>query len=167
MANSTQLYVRAIGKVSSDRDEAIDDNWDSVQSFIELDADQFTKEALLGLDEFSHVEVLFYLDQVDPGTIEMGARHPRGNVNWPKVGIFAQRAKNRPNQVGATICRIIKIDGLKIWLEGLDAINGTPVIDIKPWVIEFGPRGLVREPRWIQELMRDYWKADSRNSDTH
>jgi len=159
LENLTRYSVRAIGRVSSDRDEAIDDNWDSVKSFIELDAEQFTNEALLGLDEFSHVEVLFYMDQVDPGKIENAARHPRGNMNWPKVGIFAQRAKNRPNQIGATICRIIKIDGLKIWLEGLDAINGTPVLDIKPWVGEFGPRGLVREPRWIQELMRDYWSV--------
>lgn len=73
------------------------------------------------------------------------------------MGIFAQRGKNRPNQFGATVGRILKIDGLTIWLEGLDAIDGSPVLDIKPWVKEFGPRGEVKQPEWMSELMKGYW----------
>ena len=72
-----------------------------------LDAAQFSAEALAGLAEFSHVEVLFFMNQVEQGSVEKIARHPRNNPDWPKVGIFAQRGKNRPNQIGLTICRIL------------------------------------------------------------
>ena len=148
----------AIGKVISDRAEVIDDNWDRVDSYVLLDKDRFTVDALIGLDSFSHVEVIFFMNRVDVRKIETGARHPRNNVDWPKAGIFAQRAKNRPNQIGSTICKIKKVDGLQLHLEGLDAVDGTPVLDIKPWLKEFGPRGSVAQPEWSSELMRGYWK---------
>lgn len=143
----------------SSRLSAEDDNWDNESAFIELDSSQFSSEALSGLSAFSHVEVLFHMDQVDPRKIEKAARHPRNNPEWPKVGIFAQRGKNRPNQIGATICRILEIDGTKLHLEGLDAIDGSPVLDIKPWVAEFAPRGSIFQPRWISELMQNYWRS--------
>ena len=98
------------------------------------------------------------MNQVDPAKVEKTARHPRNNTAWPKVGIFAQRGKNRPNRIGSTICRIQKVDGLRLHLEGLDAVDGTPVLDIKPWVEEFGPRGIHQQPMWITELMKVYWK---------
>jgi tRNA (Thr-GGU) A37 N-methylase len=158
------IHSVAIGKVVSDRTEIIDDNWDSVQSFILLDESKFSPEALFGLDSFSHAEVLFYLDQVDVRKVETGARHPRGNKDWPKIGIFAQRGKNRPNRLAHTICRILKIDGLKVYLEGLDAVDGSPVLDIKPWVEEFGPRGATFQPAWMTELMREYWTVGDRKS---
>lgn len=148
-----------IGKVVSPRKEAIDDDWDNIKSYIQIDSSQFNEEALAGLKDFSHLEVLFQMNQVDVRKIEVSARHPRNNINWPKVGIFAQRGKNRPNQLGLTICRIEKIEGLKIWLQGLDAIDGSPVLDLKPWVKEFGPRGEVYQPEWITELMQGYWKG--------
>ena len=152
------MKIKPIGTVVSTRKEAIDDHWDSVEAYVQLDSAQFGGETLSGLEDFSHVEIVFYMDQVDLRKIETSARHPRNNVDWPKVGIFAQRGKNRPNQIGTTICRIVKIDGLRLWLEGLDAIDGSPVLDIKPWVIEFGPRSAVRQPLWISELMKSYWK---------
>jgi tRNA (Thr-GGU) A37 N-methylase len=89
--------------------------------------------------------------------IVSGARHPRGNVAWPKIGIFAQRGKNRPNRIGATICALLGVDGLTLHVRGLDAIDGTPVLDIKPVMKRFLPRGEVREPEWAKELMRGYW----------
>lgn len=153
------ITVQAVGRVHSTRGKAEDDNWDEEKVYIELDATQFTAEALAGLTEFSHVEILFHMDQVDPAKVEKTARHPRNNTDWPKVGIFAQRGKNRPNQMGATICRVLKVDGLQLHLEGLDAIDGSPVLDIKPWVAEFAPRGEVFQPQWITELMRSYWRS--------
>jgi len=86
------------------------------------------------------------------------SRHPRGNTDWPEVGIFAQRAKDRPNRLGVTVCRIISIDGSVIHVYGLDAIDGSPVVDIKPWMSEFGPRGNVVQPQWSEELMKGYWQ---------
>ena len=96
--------------------------------------------------------------RVDPATIETSARHPRENREWPLVGIFAQRGKSRPNRIGATICRVRSIEGTIVHVDGLDAVDGSPVLDLKPWVSAFGPRGEIREPAWIGELMRGYWR---------
>jgi len=152
------ITLTPVGIVHSSRSKAEDDNWDAEEVYIQLDSSKFTNESLMGLSDFSHVEILFHMNQVDPEKIEKTARHPRNNPDWPKVGIFAQRGKNRPNQIGTTICKILKVDGLKLFVEGLDAIDGTPVLDIKPWVQEFAPRGLVFQPKWISELMQKYWK---------
>jgi tRNA-Thr(GGU) m(6)t(6)A37 methyltransferase TsaA len=148
-----------VGVVRSTRTKPENDNWDAERARIELDPAQFVPEALAGLAEFSHVEIVFFLDRVDPGKVEKAARHPRNNANWPKVGIFAQRGRNRPNQIGVTICKIVSVDGLSVHVEGLDAIDGSPVLDLKPWVAEFGPRGPVTQPTWISELMRGYWRS--------
>lgn len=153
------ILLTPIGVVHSSRQKVEDDNWDAEQVYVELDTSRFSSEALMGLSDFSHVEVLFYMDQVDPAKVEKTARHPRNNTAWPKVGIFAQRGKNRPNQIGTTICRVLKVDGTKLHLEGLDAIDGSPVLDIKPWVAEFAPRGSVFQPKWISELMQKYWHS--------
>jgi tRNA (Thr-GGU) A37 N-methylase len=134
-----------------------DDGWDAVSALIELDDSQFKPEALGGLEDFSHVEVIFLTDRVEPSQIERGARHPRNDKRLRKVGIFAQRGKDRPNQIGTTICRVDSIEGLKVHVTGLDAIDGTPVLDLKPCVREFGPRGAVRQPAWMDELMKSYW----------
>jgi tRNA (Thr-GGU) A37 N-methylase len=86
-----------------------------------------------------------------------GARHPRDNPAWPRVGIFAQRGKNRPNRLGTTMVEIVKREGRTLEVLGLDAADGTMVVDIKPVFKEFLPRTQVRQPQWTTELMRDYW----------
>lgn len=146
-----------IGKVSCTRKEATDDLWSQETTFIELDPHQFSTEALLGLDSFSHIEILFFMNQAAEFDPAMQSRRPRDNPAWPKVGIFAQRARNRPNRIGTTVARLVRVEGLKIYLQGLDAIDGTPVLDIKPWVNEFGPLGKVQQPDWMTELMQRYW----------
>lgn len=159
VSRMTSITVVPIGVVRSTRKLAEDDNWDAERASVVLDPSQFSPDALLGLADFSHVEVIFHMDRVDPAKVETAARHPRNNPDWPKVGIFAQRAKNRPNQLGTTVCRVLAVDGLELVVEGLDAIDGTPVLDIKPWVQEFAPRGALKQPPWITELMQGYWRA--------
>jgi tRNA (Thr-GGU) A37 N-methylase len=154
--------VVPIGQVVSPVKQTLDDVWGGVTSRIELDASQFTPECLAGLHEFSHVEVVFLFDRVAESAISRGARHPRGRADWPLVGIFAQRAKNRPNRIGVTVCRLISVDYLSIAVEGLDGIDGTPVLDIKPCMQEFGPKGEVRQPAWATDLMSAYWDAAPR-----
>jgi len=156
--------VTPIGRVRSPRDEAIDDDWAAVTATIALDADVIGPEAALGLDEFSHLEVVFLFDRVDPATVTSGARHPRGNPECPRVGILAQRAKNRPNRIGVTTCALLAVDGLTLTVAGLDAIDGTQVLDIKPYMAEFGPRGELRQPAWSRELMKDYWVTSRASS---
>ncbi|MCB5168393.1 SAM-dependent methyltransferase [Streptomyces bambusae] len=146
-----------VGRVLGGRAEAFDDDWGRESAVIRLDSEQFTPEALFGLADFSHLEVVYHFDRVPESKIETGARHPRGNADWPLVGIFAQRGKNRPNRLGVSRCRLIEVDGLDVYVEGLDAVDGTPVLDIKPYLTEFGPRGEVRQAQWSVELMRDYY----------
>lgn len=148
--------LQPIGFVTNARPAIEDDHWGNVVSTITL-AETFTAEAWQGLEDFSHAEVIFLFDQVPDHKIETGARHPRNNPDWPKVGIFAQRGKNRPNRLGLTIVKIVKREGAELWVEGLDAINGTPVLDIKPVMHEFMPREAVYQPAWATELMTQYW----------
>lgn len=150
-----KLDFNPIGIVHSSRSRPDDDRWDEEISFIELLA-PFDERSVRGLDTFSHCIVVYVFDQASWDESRM-SRHPRGNAEWPEVGIFAQRAKDRPNRLGVTVCRILDVNGGKVRLTGLDAIDGTPVVDIKPWMVEFGPRGEVSQPRWASELMKDYW----------
>jgi tRNA (adenine37-N6)-methyltransferase len=150
------LCIAPIGYVRGGRVAAIDDNWGGERACIEL-VDGYEPDALFGLSDFSHAEIIFYFDKVPDAKIEIGSRHPRSNKDWPLVGIFAQRGKNRPNRLGLCTCKVIGVSGSVLAVEGLDAIDGTPVLDIKPVMAEFLPRGQVRQPAWSSELMKDYW----------
>lgn len=151
------IQLTPIGHVRGGRPDVRDDDWGAERCAIELDAARFTPDALLGLDAFSHVDVLFQFHLVPESKIETGARHPRGNTDWPRIGIFAQRGKNRPNRIGLTTCEVVAVDGLRLLVRGLDAVDGTPVLDLKPHMRGFLARSDVREPAWAAELMRDYW----------
>jgi tRNA (adenine37-N6)-methyltransferase len=154
-----QISVTPIGVVRSPIHEATDDVWGGVISRIELDASRFSAGSLVGLDQFSHVEVIFSFHLVPESEMQFGARHPRGRADWPLVGIFAQRGKGRPNRLGITVCRIISVQNMSVEVEGLDAIDGTPVLDIKPYMREFGPTGEIQQPNWATELMSGYWAS--------
>lgn len=149
--------VAPIAIVRSPRKDLSDDFWGAVEAEIVLDA-AFEETAFCGLGDFSHVEVLFLMHQVSPAKIESGARHPRERADWPLVGIFGQRGKARPNRIGLTRATIVKVDGRVLTVRGLDAIDGTPVLDVKPWMDEFAPIGPTRQPAWATELMQDYFK---------
>lgn len=151
------FQVAALGVVRSPRTEATDDDWTRVDAAIVLDPTAVTAEATRGLAEFSHLEVLFLFHLVDESKVERGARHPRGNRSWPEVGVLAQRNKDRPNRLGVTICELVDVTDLTLSVRGLDAIEGTPVLDIKPYFTEFAPRSQIRQPTWSQELMATYW----------
>lgn len=152
----TQVLGTAVATVVGGRAELVDDDWADVTCVIRLD-DAFSPEAFAGLEQFSHVEVVFFFDRVPEDKIEMGARHPRDRADWPSVGIFAQRGKNRPNRLGVSRAQILRVDGRDLHLRGLDAVDGTPVLDIKPVMREFEPRGTVHQPSWATELMADYY----------
>lgn len=150
------IELRPIGFVEATRSRVEDDFWGGIESCISL-TDDFGPEALRGLADFSHVEVIFHFHKLDPATVVTGSRHPRNNLAWPDVGIFAQRGKNRPNRIGATVCRVLRVEGTRLYVAELDALDGTPVLDIKPVMAEFLPSGEVKQPDWSHELMREYW----------
>jgi tRNA-Thr(GGU) m(6)t(6)A37 methyltransferase TsaA len=153
-----QIALSPIGIVHSPVVEPVDDIWGGVKCRIDLDASRFTPDCVTGLADFSHVEVVFFFHRVTESEIEAGSRHPRNRLDWPRVGIFAQRGKNRPNRIGITICRLLSVEDLSLEVSGLDAIDGTPVLDIKPYMREFAARGEIRQPRWVEQLMRGYWE---------
>jgi len=150
------IKLNAIAFVRNSRKEAKDDNWADVVSEIVLE-DDYNAETLLGIENFSHVEIVFYFDQVKESEINYNARHPRDNKNWPLTGIFAQRGKNRPNKIGLCIAQVIERKDRVLIVKGLDAINNSPVLDIKPVMNEFLPREKVTQPAWATELMKNYW----------
>ncbi|MFM8876230.1 MAG: SAM-dependent methyltransferase [Anaerolineae bacterium] len=151
------IFLTPIAIIKNSRTEIEDDNWGEIVSVIELD-NAIPEEALLEIESFSHAEVLYYFHLVPEAKIETGSRHPRNNMAWPKVGILSQRGKNRPNRLGATIVKVLKREGRQLHVQGLDAIDGTPVLDIKPVMREFLPREAVHQPEWATELMKQYWK---------
>jgi tRNA (adenine37-N6)-methyltransferase len=151
------MILHPIGFVRSPRSEPVDDDWDAVTSLVELDGALFEPAALRGLDEFSHVEIVYVFDRVTSDQVQRAARRPRDNPDWPEVGIFAQRGRTRPNRIGVTCCRLLAVDGLVIKVRALDALDGSPVLDIKPYLAEFGPREPVVQPAWSTELMAGYW----------
>jgi tRNA (Thr-GGU) A37 N-methylase len=108
------IEVTPIAHVEAARLEAQDNFWGGSVARITL-SNAFSEESLQGLGEFSHVEVIFLFDRVEMPKIVTGARHPRNNSQWPRVGIFAQRGKNRPNRLGTTICRLLKVEGRSGW----------------------------------------------------
>ena len=125
----TGVCIEPIGWVRGGRIEAVDDDWESVQATIELDERRFGPESLTGLDAFSHITVVFHFHAQAEQAVVAGARHPRGRKDWPKVGIFAQRGKARPNRIGVSVCRLRGVEGGRISVQGLDAIDGSPYLE--------------------------------------
>ena len=148
--------VRPIAYIRNERSEALDDNWDDVISTVEL-AQNVPSESLIGLAEFSHVEIVFFADwaeDVPPGPWH---RRPRGNEQWPDVGVFAQRNKDRPNRILLTTVAIDSIGERSFTVRGLDGIDGTPVLDIKPVFRWSVPKVELRVAPWSEELGEHYF----------
>lgn len=150
------FHIKPIAYVKNTRTQIQDDDWGAVISEITL-VEELKEAALLGVEEFSHLEIIFYFDKVADKQIQYEARHPRNNQDYPKIGIFAQRGKNRPNKIGLTIVELLERNGTTLLVKGLDTIDETPIIDIKPVMREFLPRTTVKQPEWSTDLMKTYW----------
>ncbi len=152
------IALEPVGVVVGGRTEAIDDDWGAVGALIRLDPGRFGPDAVAGLEDFSHLIVVFQFHLVAESEVQTGARRPRGNPDWPEVGMFAQRAKMRPNRLGVSSCALVRVDGLDLHVRGLDAVDGSPVLDVKPYLREFEPDpASVRQPAWASELMAGYY----------
>lgn len=157
MAPSMHFELRPIGVVHGGRTEVTDDRWGDVKAVLAFDPDLVPAEATRGLDAFSHLEVVYGFHLIDEPPTVTGDRRPRGREDWPLGGGLAQRNKARVNRLGVSRCGIETVDQLQVHVVGLDAVAGSPVFDIKPWMNEFGPLGGVHQPGWATELMRDYY----------
>ena len=108
-------------------------------------------DALLGLEQWSHVNVLYWFDKNDnPRKRAILRVHPRGNRRNPLVGVFACRAPVRPNLIALTVCKILSVKGAVVTVEQIDAFDGTPIIDLKPFIPPDAPQSGVRVPSWTR-----------------
>ncbi len=151
-----KIELTPIGFVKNQRREIKDDNWGEVISEIQL-TEEIIDEAFEGIEGFSHLEIIFYMSKVPKEKAKSQYRHPRNNTSFPKLGTYAQRNKNRPNRLGLTTVQLIERNAKSIFVKQLDAIDGTPILDIKPVMKAFEPKGEIKEPSWTQEIMKKYW----------
>lgn len=151
-----EIKLRPIAIVKNSRTTPTDDFWEEVISEIEL-TDHIPTEAFERISDFSHLEIIYSFNKVDNKEIVYSGR-PRGNPDYPLVGIFGQRKKDRPNTIGLCTVELLEHNGRSLKVRYLDAIDGTPVLDIKPVFKEFLPKGEIRQPFWVSDLMKNYWK---------
>jgi tRNA-Thr(GGU) m(6)t(6)A37 methyltransferase TsaA len=149
------MNLEAIGIVHAPVAAQVDEHWGDVVSEIHLV--EPLAAGLLGIETFSHVLVLFFMHEAAFDPAADLVRRPRGRADLPEVGIFAQRAKHRPNPIGLTAVRIVGHEGNVLRVRGLDAIDGTPVLDIKPYVPVFDRVDGAVTPAWVDEIMKDYF----------
>lgn len=116
-----EFTIKPIAFVKNSRREVLDDNWAGVISDIEL-AETIPSETLDGIEDFSHLELIYFFDQVNENEVVLKSAHPRENPNWPKVGIFAQRKKNRPNRIGLCTVKLLKKEGRTITVQYLELL---------------------------------------------
>jgi tRNA (adenine37-N6)-methyltransferase len=150
-----EIQLKPVGFLSSLVTEQTDENWGGVISRILLQPEYIG--ALSGLEDFSHAIIVTYLHQAKYENEKHLQRRPRGLESMPKVGIFSQRAKDRPNPIGVTTVKIITVGNDYIEVQGFDAINGTPILDIKPYYPHYDKIDLPKTPEWVDRLMEKYF----------
>ena len=144
----SSMNLRAIGIVRNDVKQAPGPGYDWWRVVSEIVVDNSLTEALDGLDEFSHIIVLCWLHQSRRDQLSAKV-HPRGKLELPLVGFFATRSPNRPNPIGKATVRLLERQSNVLRVQGLDAINGTPVIDIKPYIPGNDSVTNAKVPPWI------------------
>ena len=143
-----------IGEVKSPVTEAVDMNWGAVISEIVLKPE--FAPGLMGLGDFSHAMILTFLHEAKYVPEVHLRRHPQERQDMPFLGIFAQRARHRPNRIGVTACEIVEVTEGSVKVRALDAINGTPVIDVKPYVPVYDRKDATI-PEWMENMMKGYF----------
>ncbi|MEU2598154.1 SAM-dependent methyltransferase [Streptomyces hirsutus] len=150
--------VRPIATVVGGHTRVLDDYQGGVRSIIRLH-EEYPLETLKGIEEFSHLTVTWRFHLARPEDVQLHARSPRGNTRWPATGTFVHRNHRRPNQLAISYPRLLDVDGRDLHVTDLDAVDGTPVIDLAPYFQQMGPRGGVRQPAWPGEMLdAEYWK---------
>ncbi len=151
------ITVRPIGRVRNSIRTKKREGWGTVVSRIEL-APKYAS-ALDGIEEYSHLLVIFWLSRVSSAARGKILKiHPRSRPDLPLVGVFATRTQYRPNPIGLTQVQLLGRKGHILTVKGLDALNGTPVIDIKPISPKTEMPARFRVPEWYPRL----WKTPSK-----
>ncbi|MFD7552209.1 SAM-dependent methyltransferase [Streptomyces sp. NPDC059816] len=152
----TRLEIVPVATVVGGHTTVADDYQGGVEAIIRLHAG-YPLDTLAGLEEFSHLQVLWHFHRGTPDDVALHARSPRNNPAWPATGTFVHRNHRRPNQLAVSHPRLLRVDGLDLHVTDFDAVDGTPVYDLAPWFPVMGPRGPIRTPAWVDEMLPDYW----------
>ena len=148
MISGKRVLLKPIGFVKT---SAVGDEVKNKSQLADIVLNEELIEGLEGIDEFSHLFVLFWLNEITSQERQVLKVHPRGREDLPLLGIFATRTKLRPNPIGLTLVELVKAAGNTLTVRGLDAFDGTLVLDIKP----FDPWDMVqnaRVPKWWTKL---------------
>lgn len=152
MGEPRTLTLRPIGQVvrgRQQRDQS--DRWEEGEAEIEIDS--AWAEALDGIEGFSHVWIVWWLDQFEEPPVSPRV-HPEGRTEIPQVGFFATRSPRRPCPVAMTAVRLLAHEGARLCVQGLDAYEGTPVLDIKPYLRRGDLIPEATMPDWLELLWR-------------
>lgn len=149
-----EITMKPIGYVKNDVQEKKDISWGEDVSNIILEEEYHN--GLKGFEEFSHAIILYYLDKAEYIREKHLQRHPQNRQDMPLVGIFSQRGKDRPNKIGMTSVEIVAVSDSTLTVRGLDAISGTPVLDIKPYYPVYDKKDATT-PEWVDRLMENYF----------
>ena len=151
-SNPAPIEVTPIGRVASEERDPGRLDWSRVRSDIRLDAAAFPAiaEALLGLDDYSHVIVIGWLDRIPDDLRARRRAYPGGDERLPLQGALALRGGARPNPISVTVCRLLAIEGATLRLEGLDLVDGTPILDVKPYIAHYDSEPKATIPKWAR-----------------
>ena len=149
-----EIIMHPIGFVKNEVSSRKDVSWGEDTSLIQL-KDEYIS-GLSGLEDFSHAIILYYLDKANYVKEKHLQRRPQNRDDMPLVGIFSQRGKDRPNQIGMTSVRILSVSENTLVVKGLDAIDGTPVLDVKPYYPVYDRKD-AEVPEWVDRLMEHYF----------
>lgn len=153
---ANEFTISSIGSVKCAVNTMSEGGWGKIDSEIHLDAKY--APGLQGLAGFSHILVIFLLDRSQDFDINKQLlRKPRGMEDLDPVGVFAQRTKYRPNPLAVTAVKLLGIDGNIMKVRGLDALDGTPVLDIKPYMPPFDRMEDVMMPPWVSHFIEGYF----------
>lgn len=156
MTTEKPIEITPIAFVVGGHANVLDDYQGGTEAIIRLHH-TYPVETLQGIEEFSHLTVTWHFHLARPEDVELHARSPRSNPRWPATGTFVHRNHRRPNQLAISYPRLIGVDGRDLLVTDLDAVDGTPVVDLAPYFEEMGPRGPVRQPAWPGEMLTHYW----------
>ena len=149
-----KIEMEPLGYVRNHVKDKKDASWGEDISSIVLEAEYIS--GMKGLEDFSHANIIYYLDKAKYEKEKHLQRRPRNREDMPLIGIFSQRGKDRPNCIGLTSVEVISVSEDTLIVRGLDAIDGTPVLDIKPYFPVFDRKD-ASVPEWVDRLMEDYF----------
>jgi tRNA-Thr(GGU) m(6)t(6)A37 methyltransferase TsaA len=149
MGDRRELTLRPIGWVVQGRRGS--DRWQETEAEIQIDP--AWAEALDGIEGFSHIWVVWWLDRHGPPPEQRKVR-PEGRDEMPLLGIFSTRSPRRPNPVAITAVRLLERQGARLRVQGLDAWEGTPVLDLKPYLRRGDLIPEATTPDWLERLWR-------------